>query len=222
MVIIIVPIFYTLLCVFILLYQNQLKRDIHEVFLLATSSQIQWISHQQFSKTFNSVSSPKLESLLCHYCHVPGFSHEKYLFIQFINYVCICLHVHNIQTRRNIFTCRYMTWIKYHYTNKWRITGRVLKVSSGIGSRQITIDSPLVSRNSWTFTHPWMFAVEWLGPLVIVSGDPTCTDLITQPELRWVLSNQKWGFVGVSVTSWDQMAAGISANQEWICFTKIK
>ena len=40
-----------------------------------------------------------------------------------------------------------------------------------------------------------------LGPLVIVSGDPTCTGLITQPELRRILTNQQWVLVDMTVTS---------------------
>ena len=58
-----------------------------------------------------------------------------------------------------------------------------------------------------------MVAADWLTPFVIVSGDPTCTDLITQPELRRILTNQQWGLVGVSVTSWYPTGALISDNQ---------
>ena len=48
--------------------------------------------------------------------------------------------------------------------------------------------------------------VGWLGAgwiLVIVSGDPTCTGLITEPELRRILTNQQFGLVGMSLTTWD-------------------
>ncbi len=51
-------------------------------------------------------------------------------------------------------------------------------------------------------------AYEWL--LLI---DPTCTDLITQPELRRILINQQWGLVCVSVTSLFPTGALISDNQ---------
>ncbi len=63
-----------------------------------------------------------------------------------------------------------------------------------------------------------MVAPDWLTQFVIVSGDPTCTDLITQPELRRILlTNQQKGLVGVSVTSWHPAGALISDNQGWVC-----
>ncbi len=64
-----------------------------------------------------------------------------------------------------------------------------------------------------------MVAADWLTPFVIVSGDPTCTDLITQPELRRLLTNQQWGLVGVTVTSWYPTGALISDNQG--CYLEI-
>ncbi len=74
--------------------------------------------------------------------------------------------------------------------------------TKGSKQHQVATLSPLVSRNScicWVpgrcWTHPWMGAADWLRPLVIVNGDPTCADLITQPELRRILTNQEWGFL---------------------------
>ncbi len=60
-----------------------------------------------------------------------------------------------------------------------------------------------------------MVAADSLTPFVIVTGYPTCTDLITQPELRRILTNQQWGLVGVSVTSWYPTGALMSDNQGW-------
>ncbi len=60
-----------------------------------------------------------------------------------------------------------------------------------------------------------MLAADWLIQFVIVSGDPSCTDLITQLELRWILTNQQWGLVGMWVTSLYPMGTLISDNQGW-------
>ncbi len=56
----------------------------------------------------------------------------------------------------------------------------------------------------------------WLVNIVCYcKWDLTCTDLITQPEQRLILTNQQCGLVGVSVTSWYPTGALISDNQGW-------
>ncbi len=81
--------------------------------------------------------------------------------------------------------------------------------------------APIGSQEVVDHTHKWWQLIGQhlpgcrLGPLVNVSGDPTCTDLITQPELRQTLTNQHWGLVGVSVTSGDPTGAAKPVNQGW-------
>ncbi len=70
------------------------------------------------------------------------------------------------------------------------------EIPASVGSREVA-----------GHIHEWLLLKHLpgcrLGPLVIVSGDPTYTGPITQPELRQISTNQQWGLVGVSVASWD-------------------
>ena len=49
-----------------------------------------------------------------------------------------------------------------------------------------------------------------MAPIQVIS---LTADLMTQPELRLILTNQQWGLIGMSVTSWYPTGALISDNQ---------
>ncbi len=117
------------------------------------------------------------------------------------------------------------SWSEGQFPSEWKGNCHVLQEGQPCG---ITVSAPplwfnqlgKVIRNKCTRWVPgsrWtclrMVAADWLTLFVLVSGDPTCTDLITQPELGRLLTNQRWELMGVSVTSWYPMGALISDNQ---------